>query len=103
MCGDRAGEDLGQKGAGGGGGRRGPCMGFQPLESSETTPLAQTQEFIRVSQSPRASLGHSLERAEGGGGGCEIRFQIMTHLGNILTPSLSFPNPVPPPPPVTKD
>lgn len=45
------GKTWGRKGRGGGG-RRGPCMGFQPPESSETTPLAQTQEFICVSQSP---------------------------------------------------
>ena len=49
-------------------GSRGPGMGFQPLEPSETTLLAQAQEFIRVSESPRAFLGHSLERAEEGRG-----------------------------------
>lgn len=65
VCGDGAGQDLGRKGQQVG--EQGPCMGSQPLEPSETNPLAQTQEFIRVSQSPRASLGHGLERAEGSG------------------------------------
>lgn len=72
-----------------GGGSRGHCMGSQPHQPSETTLLAEAQEFIRVSESPRAFLGHSSERAEeGNGGGCELQFQIVTHLGNIFTSSL---------------
>lgn len=49
-----------------GNGERGsPCIIFQLPKPSETTLLAQAQEFISVPEGPRAFLGHSSERAEG--------------------------------------
>lgn len=72
-------------------------MGSQPPKPSDTTLLAQAQEFVSVPEGPRALLGHSSKKAaEESGVGCDISLCITMHLGSIFTSSLPFPNPVPP-------
>lgn len=59
-------------------GEQGPCMGFQPLEPSETNPLAQTGIYPSFPESKGIS-GARLGEGRREWGGREIRFLIMTH------------------------
>ena len=65
VCGDGAGQDLGQKGAAGWGAGT-PAWAFSHWNQVRP-PRWHKHRNLSEFPSPRASLGHGLERAEGSG------------------------------------